>query len=176
LQGLKNALSAAGARRADVCVGYFNLRGWRCIADEIEALPGDDGAAAGRLIVGMSRDAGHSVRAHYNGADEAITQREVVEAKKRFAADAAKQLTWGIPTATDEAGLRKLAAQLRGGKVTVKFFGAHPLHAKTTKITPWKNPCNKFRRRFCKSAHRYGRNGANHRRQQPPPTPGQGGF
>jgi len=110
LQGLKNALSAAGARRADVCVGYFNLRGWRCIADEIEALPGDDGAAACRLIVGMSRDAGHAVRTHYNGADEAITQREVVEAKKRFAADAAKQLTWGIPTATDETGLRKLAA------------------------------------------------------------------
>jgi len=78
----------------------------------------------------MSRDADHAVRAHYNDADEAMTQREVVDARKRFAADAAKQLTWGMPTAADEAGLRKLAAQLRGGKVTVKFFGAHPLHAK----------------------------------------------
>jgi len=40
LRGLKAALTAVGARRADICVGYFNLRGWRCIADEIDALPG----------------------------------------------------------------------------------------------------------------------------------------
>ncbi len=133
LRGLRDALTATGARRADICVGYFNLRGWRCIADTIDALPGGaDGAdaAACRLIVGMTRDAEHAVRAHYNDADEETTQRQVVDAKKRFAASLAKQLTWGMPTAADEAGLRKLAAQLRGGKLTVKFFGAHPLHAK----------------------------------------------
>lgn len=130
LDGLKDSLTAAHARRADICVGYFNLRGWRCIADEIDALPGGADAPACRLIVGMNIDAERAVRAHYNDAGGAMTQRHVVDAKKRFAASLAKQLTWGVPTAADEAGLRKLAAQLRGGKLAVKFFGAHPLHAK----------------------------------------------
>lgn len=130
LGGLKDSLTAAHAQRADICVGYFNLRGWRCIADEIDALPGGAHAPGCRLIVGMTRDAAHAVRAHYNDADDAMTQHQVVDAKKRFAESLAQQLTWGMPTATDEAGLRKLAAQLRGGKLAVKFFGAHPLHAK----------------------------------------------
>ena len=40
-----------------------------------------------------------------------------------------RQLTYGIPTAADEVGLRKLAKQLRAGKLQVKFFGRYPLHA-----------------------------------------------
>jgi len=49
-------------------------------------------------------------------------------------------------------------------------------HAKTNEITSWKNPCNRSHHRFCKNAHRYGRNGANHRRKQTLPRPSQGGF
>ena len=41
-----------------------------------------------------------------------------------------EQLTYGIPTVKDELGLRKLAQQLRSGRLKVKFFGAYPLHAK----------------------------------------------
>jgi superfamily II DNA or RNA helicase len=36
----------------------------------------------------------------------------------------------GIPTNEDEAGLRRLAAQIRAKKVIVKLFLRHPLHAK----------------------------------------------
>lgn len=36
----------------------------------------------------------------------------------------------GIPTNEDEAGLRRLAAQINSGKLVVKLFLRHPLHAK----------------------------------------------
>jgi len=41
-----------------------------------------------------------------------------------------EQLTVGLPTDEDEAGLRRLAYQIRKKKVIVKLFLGHPLHAK----------------------------------------------
>ena len=38
--GLKGYLSSHGVTRADFCVGYFNLRGWDMIFNEIENLAG----------------------------------------------------------------------------------------------------------------------------------------
>ncbi len=130
LQGLKDALTASHSRRADICVGYFNLRGWRCIADEVDALPGREDIPCCRLIVGMSIAPEHAVRNYYSQTHEETTNIKVAERRKEFAESLARQLTYGIPTAADEAGLRKLAAQLRNKKVAVSFFGAHPLHAK----------------------------------------------
>jgi len=40
------------------------------------------------------------------------------------------QLTIGAPNNQDESGLRRLSAQLKAGKVVVKLFLRHPLHAK----------------------------------------------
>ena len=40
LDGLKGVMHGQSVKRVDFCVGYFNLRGWRHIADEVDALPG----------------------------------------------------------------------------------------------------------------------------------------
>ena len=40
-EGLKGIISNNGVKRVDFCVGYFNLRGWKTIVNEIDKLPGD---------------------------------------------------------------------------------------------------------------------------------------
>ena len=37
--GLNNTLEKS--KRADFCIGYFNLRGWNQLYNQVEALPGD---------------------------------------------------------------------------------------------------------------------------------------
>ena len=39
--GLQGIISSLGVKRVDFCVGYFNLRGWNLVVDQIDKLPGD---------------------------------------------------------------------------------------------------------------------------------------
>jgi hypothetical protein len=39
-EGLRGIISNTQVKRVDFCVGYFNLRGWELVVDEIDALKG----------------------------------------------------------------------------------------------------------------------------------------
>ena len=115
-----------GAREADFCVGYFNLRGWGTIADKIETIDNKC-----RLLIGMTQIDQDAVRAAYSSQKAAETNpKDAHKEMKKAVAQFAKQLTWGCPSTADERNLKRLAKQLRDEKVKVKFHARHYLHAK----------------------------------------------
>jgi superfamily II DNA or RNA helicase len=117
--------------RADFCVGYFNLRGWKQIASNVERWPGGEGNCC-RLLIGMQRLPQDELRDALSLVHPSsdLDLQTAVRLKKRMAEDFRDQLTFGAPTNEDEQGLRRLAAQIRSRKVVVKLFLRHPLHAK----------------------------------------------
>ena len=119
------------AEQADFCVGYFNLRGWRDLAEYIDNWPGGYGHCC-RLLVGMhitpSEEMRRALRA--TESEDCLDNQTAIREKKRIAEEFREQLTFGIPTNQDETALRQLAAQIRAGKLIVKVYLRHPLHAK----------------------------------------------
>ncbi len=129
LPALRSTLKVS--QRADFCVGYFNLRGWQRIDGLIDAWAGGDGACC-RLLVGMQRVPQDELqRALSLLPDQGEMDNQTASRlKSRIASEFREQLTLGAPTNGDEAGLRRLSAQLRAKKVVVRLFLRFPLHAK----------------------------------------------
>jgi superfamily II DNA or RNA helicase len=119
------------AYRADFCVGYFNLRGWREIDGEIGKFQGGENRCC-RLLVGMHKLPNEELRRTLaiGTTNERIDQGQAVRLKTLMAQEFREQLTYGSPTAADEAGLKRLREQLLNGQVQVKLYLRHLLHAK----------------------------------------------
>src|SRR5579884_1465737 len=118
------------SERADFCGGYFNLRGWRHIDQLMEQWQGGKQGCC-RLIIGMQEKPEDELRRAFSlRGDQGIDQATVVRLKKRVAQDFRQQLLVGAPSNEDEEGLRRLSAQLRAGRLVVKLFLRHRLHAK----------------------------------------------
>ena len=117
--------------RADFCVGYVNLRGWRSLEDKIEQFAGT-GDAGCRLLVGMQKLPKDELRTllSLNNAENKIDLAEVTRIKRKYVEEFRSQLSFGAPNNQDEAALQRLSAQIKAGKVTVKLFARHTLHAK----------------------------------------------
>jgi len=136
VKGLIETLEVSS--RTDMCVGYFNLRGWRQIGKQIDALRGNNVVEADeeiqrycRLLVGMQKLPVDIIKEHFS-QDETHTmdQAEAVKLKKRLAQEFKEQLTIGTPTEEDEKALRLLSQQMKDEKVAVKLHLRYPLHAK----------------------------------------------
>jgi superfamily II DNA or RNA helicase len=119
------------SHRADFCVGYFNLRGWKTLDASIDHWLGGPGYCC-RLLVGMQRLPQEELRLHFSllSSHDALDNSTVLRLKKKLAEEFRDQLTFGLPTNADEAGLQRLVAQLKTKKLIVKLFLRHPLHAK----------------------------------------------
>jgi len=119
------------AQRADFCVGYFNLRGWKQLDSYIDEWAGGDGHCC-RLLVGMQRLDHDELREALSVVrrDGGLDNQTALRLKKKLAEQFREQLATGVPSNEDEAGLRRLAAQIKAKKVIVKLFLRHPLHAK----------------------------------------------
>ena len=129
LPALKETLDLS--ERADFCVGYFNLRGWKQLDQHVEKWTGGEGHQC-RLLVGMQRLPQDELREALSVVQhhDELDNQTALRLKKKLAEEFRQQLTFGIPTNDDEAGLRRLAAQLKSEKLVVKLFLKHTLHAK----------------------------------------------
>ena len=127
-EGLNDTLDVC--HRADFCVGYFNLRGWKQLAPKIDAWTGGDDSQC-RLLVGMQRKPEELLRGLFSNAEDTmLDQGTATRLRKELAQDFRNQLVIGLPTDQDEKGLQKLSAQIKAKKVVVKLFLRYPLHAK----------------------------------------------
>ncbi len=119
------------SKRADFCVGYLNLRGWQAVDDLVQPWNPAEGQVC-RVLVGMQRPQHEEIRELYRQSPNGglIDNATAARLKMQFAAHLREQITLGIPTGQDEAGLRRLARQLRNKQLVIKLFLPHPLHAK----------------------------------------------
>ena len=133
-EGLNKTLDKS--KRADFCIGYFNLRGWRIIADNIEKLEGDflpeicqdDTKYYCRVIIGMQKLPEDIIRDYFSGSGEKLIDNTIaLELKKHVAKEFRDQLIIGNPTNEDEKALKRLARQLRLKKVIVKLQRKTPI-------------------------------------------------
>ena len=116
--------------RADFCVGYFNLRGWKDLAPYVDDWETSDGPC--RLLIGMQRLPHEELKVALSLLDRpsGIDNQAAHRLRVQLAGQLRQQLTIGLPTNADERTLRQLTAQLRAKKVVVMLFLRHPLHAK----------------------------------------------
>ena len=135
--GLRGIIENAGVQRVDFCVGYFNLRGWNLIVEQVDKLPGgyvyeEDKRKLKycRLLIGMHRPDGDLIRSLYSRQENMPDSEYVQRCKRQIAQDFRSQLLLGFPTSADERTLRRLSVQLKEGKVCVKLYLKEPLHAK----------------------------------------------
>ena len=127
-EGLNQALEVS--YKADFCVGYFNLRGWKKISSNIDKWKGEDKNKC-RLLIGMQQTENETLRQYFSlDQEQQIDRKTAFRIRKELATDFKKQLTIGFPTNQDEKGLRILVNQLKTKKLIVKLFLRHPIHAK----------------------------------------------
>ena len=125
--------SLSKATRADFCVGYFNLRGWNLLAQNIDNFQGDENHCC-RLLIGMQQPPQELLEQRWKITTEAtedtIDRATMIRYKQQTLEEFRRQLQIGLPNATYQKTIQSLIKQLQDKKVEIKLFTRHPLHAK----------------------------------------------
>jgi len=120
-----------GAVRLDAAIGYFNLRGWRELADAVDAMPRTEGEPKARILIGMTRDPHDELRRELTGRGDSTLDNATRNTMRQQIREVMReQLTIGLPKADDEQVLRQLRTQMDCGDVSIRLHLAHRLHAK----------------------------------------------
>jgi superfamily II DNA or RNA helicase len=137
----------ASAYRADFCVGFFNLRGWRLLADCIDQFEGGPDQCC-RVLIGMNEPPDKQLRTALRllEQEDGLDVQRAAQLKRQVAEEFRMQLMVGAPNNADEIALQQLARQLRAGKVVVKLHLRYSLHAKLYLIfrDDYNNPVTGF--------------------------------
>jgi superfamily II DNA or RNA helicase len=144
IEGLEEALEVS--YRSDFCVGYFNLRGWKKVAEYIDKWSGEENNRC-RLMVGMQKPPKDMLKEfHSFKKGEIMDLKTAVKLKKLIAEEFKEQLTIGVPTNDDQLYLQKLSQQIKDKKVIFKLYLKTPLHAKLYLLfrEDKRNPVNGF--------------------------------
>lgn len=87
------------SNRIDACIGYFNLRGWKKLADKIEDLAGADVVEGDesvhrvcRLLVGMQKRPVELLEEHFDQPDGHLIDNSEVNKQKLLAEEIKNQL------------------------------------------------------------------------------------
>ena len=127
----------ANAKRVDYCVGYFNIRGWKTVCNEIDNLDGMEILEEGyiqkrycRLLVGMTKNPFDTLLEELDPESAYIDNEKAAKTRRKLAEEFRKQLELGAPTNSDEKTIKHLLSQLKNGRVVVKLFMEYQLHAK----------------------------------------------
>lgn len=136
---LNERLFDGDVKRVDFCVGYFNLRGWDLIMNQIDTLQGepvDEGYERPmrycRLLIGMLQPPKDLIARFYgvSSGDDIVDNKRKEACRILMAQDFRKQLLIGLPTKRDKFTLQRLLQQLKDGKVCIKLYTQIPVHAK----------------------------------------------
>jgi superfamily II DNA or RNA helicase len=115
--------------RADFCVGYFNLRGWKLLMNYIDRFAGHENCC--RLLVGMQDTEETLLKKKLNDFKKGLLDNQrAKELITHVTQSFVQQLAFGIPTNEDEECLKKLKQQIIDRKLKVKLFLQYQLHAK----------------------------------------------
>ena len=103
-EGLQGIINNVGVKRVDFCVGYFNLRGWDLIVNQVDNLSGDyvyEGndrkLRVCRLLIGMHRPDEELIRSIYSKEDTLPDAELVMKSKLKIAKEFRRQLLLGMP-------------------------------------------------------------------------------
>ncbi len=117
--------------RLDAAIGYFNLRGWKLLAEAVHALPERPDGPKARILVGIHEAPAEELRRLARMRQpNPIDNRTANKHRDKIISDYRDQLQVGLPTEGDETALRALLRQIEAGDVEVRVHTAHRLHAK----------------------------------------------